>query len=398
MSYVRRRVVPRTAVALTFGAALALVFTTALAVPMSALARAQRLGSRVLHQGMSGPDVMALQRDLTRVGVPTPAVGRFGPATKRTVRRFERQYRLAVDGIVRPSFVRELKVLLATGSHSVAVANARSAAGGGSGGSGIGGSTTATKPTKGKVSSGTNSRHTATVPVVKQNGGSAHLGERTLRQGMHGHDVRVLQGYLTLVGYPTTVDGHFGSSTVSNVIAFESAHGLKANGVVTYDDQLALRQAVASAQAGGAVSNATINPDGTATAPAGAPAVVQSVIASANQIIGKPYVYAGGHQKWNDVGYDCSGAVSYALHGAGLLSTSEDSTGLESYGSSGPGKWITIYADPSHTWVVVAGIAFDTANYGGPNIPSGTGPRWRTNPTGNLADGGNYVVRHPTGL
>ena len=76
----------------------------------------------------------------------------------------------------------------------------------------------------------------------------------------------------------------------------------------------------------------------------------------------------------------------------------EDSTGLESCGSAGPGKWITVYADSGHTFVVVAGIAFDTADYGGPNIPSGTGPRWRTNPTGNLADGGNYVVRHPAGL
>ena len=122
------------------------------------------------------------------------------------------------------------------------------------------------------------------------------------------------------------------------------------------------------------------------------------MIAAANQIIDKPYIYAGGHGKWNDTGYDCSGAVSYALHGAGLLSSPEDSTGLESYGSPGPGKWITIYADSGHTWVVVAGIAFDTADYGGPNIPSGTGPRWRTNPTGNLADGGNYVVRHPAGL
>jgi hypothetical protein len=85
------------------------------------------------------------------------------------------------------------------------------------------------------------------------------------------------------------------------------------------------------------------------------------------------------------------------LHGAGLLSSPEDSTGLESYGAPGPGKWITIYADPAHTWIVIAGRAFDTANYGGPNIPAGSGPRWRTNPTGNLADGGNYVVRHPVG-
>ena len=68
-----------------------------------------------------------------------------------------------------------------------------------------------------------------------------------------------------------------------------------------------------------------------------------------------------------------------------------------SYGEPGPGKWITIYSDPSHVFIVIGGIAFDTADYGGPNIPSGTGPRWRSNPLGNLADGGNYVVRHPAG-
>ncbi|HZU49739.1 MAG TPA: hypothetical protein VFA16_21165, partial [Mycobacterium sp.] len=90
--------------------------------------------------------------------------------------------------------------------------------------------------------------------------------------------------------------------------------------------------------------------------------------------------------------------VSFALHGAGLLSSPEDSTQLETYGAPGPGRWITIYADPSHAFLVVAGRAFNTANYGGPNIPAGTGPRWRYDPLGNLADGGSYVVRHPPGL
>jgi peptidoglycan hydrolase-like protein with peptidoglycan-binding domain len=215
---------------------------------------------------------------------------------------------------------------------------------------------------------------------------------------MQGHDVRVLQGFLTLAGFPTAVDGQFGAGTLASVIAFQNANSLTADGIVTYADSVILRQLVAKALAGGAVAKATINADGTATAPPGAPQLVQEVIAAANQIVGKPYVYGGGHKTWNDIGYDCSGSVSYALHGAGLLSSPEDSTGLESYGSPGIGTWITIYADSGHTWIVVAGIAFDTADYGGPNIPVGDGPRWRSDPTGNLADGGNYVPRHPTGL
>jgi peptidoglycan hydrolase-like protein with peptidoglycan-binding domain len=215
---------------------------------------------------------------------------------------------------------------------------------------------------------------------------------------MHGHDVRVLQDYLTLAGYPTPVDGSYGASTQANVLKFDLAHSLRVSPVFTYADSLVLRQAVVLAVAGGAVAKSTINPDGTATAPSGAPAVVGTMIASANQIIAKPYIWGGGHGSWTDRGYDCSGAVSFALHGAGLLSSPEDSSGLESFGSPGPGRWVTIYADAGHTWVVIAGIAFDTANFGGPNIPGGSGPRWRTNPTGNLADGGSYVVRHPAGL
>ena len=85
------------------------------------------------------------------------------------------------------------------------------------------------------------------------------------------------------------------------------------------------------------------------------------------------------------------------LHGAGLLNSAMDSTGLESYGSPGPGRYITIYANAGHAFLVVAGRAFDTANFGGPNIPAGDGPRWRSDPTGNLQDGGYYVVRHPPG-
>jgi len=225
------------------------------------------------------------------------------------------------------------------------------------------------------------------------------LGWRLLRAGLHGNDVTILQGYLTIAGYPTSVDGQYGPETAASVAAFKSAHSMTpANGVAGPAFVKALESAIQAYESDVPTGKATINPDGTATAPASAPAVVQSVIAAANSIINTSYCVGGGHGQWKSSCYDCSGSASFALHGGGLLSSSEDSSGLMSYGQPGPGRWISIYSDPSHAFIVVAGIAFDTADYGGPNIPAGTGPRWRSNPLGNLADGGDYVVRHPPGL
>ena len=225
------------------------------------------------------------------------------------------------------------------------------------------------------------------------------LGGRVLRQGLHGNDVTILQGDLTIAGYPTSVDGQFGPLTAASVAAFKTAHSMNpANGVAGRMFDKTLQSAISAYESDVPTGKARINPDGTATAPAGAPAVVQSVIAAANSILNTSYCVGGGHGQWQSSCYDCSGSVSYALHGGGLLASPEDSSGLMSYGSPGPGRWITIYSDPGHAFIVVAGIAFDTADYGGPNIPAGTGPRWRSNPLGNLADGGGYVVRHPPGL
>jgi peptidoglycan hydrolase-like protein with peptidoglycan-binding domain len=238
-----------------------------------------------------------------------------------------------------------------------------------------------------------------TAGTLQKASTASRLGRRTLRQGLHGADVTILQGYLTIAGYPTSVDGSFGPQTSSSVVAFKQAHNLTpANGVAGPSFVQALRTAISAYTSDVPAGTATINPDGTATAPAGAPAAVQAMITSANQILDTSYCVGGGHGKWNSNCYDCSGAVSYVLHGAGLLSSSEDSTDLESYGAAGPGRWVSVYGDPSHAFIVIAGIAFDTANYGGPNIPAGDGPRWRSNPLGNLADGGHYVVRHPPGL
>ncbi len=232
----------------------------------------------------------------------------------------------------------------------------------------------------------------------KSGGDSRHLGDRVLCQGMHGHDVRVLQAYLSDAGFPTSMDGGFGAGTKQSVLVFQRSRGMSPNGVVTVHVEEALRQVVGAVQASPPTGTTRINADGSATAPSGAPASVQAVVSAANQILNTSYCVGGGHGSWNSGCYDCSGAVSFALHGAGLLSSPQDSTGLESYGDPGPGRWITIYANAGHTWIVVAGRAFDTADYGGPNIPSGDGPRWRSNPTGNLGDGGSYVERHPRGL
>jgi 3D (Asp-Asp-Asp) domain-containing protein len=151
-----------------------------------------------------------------------------------------------------------------------------------------------------------------------------------------------------------------------------------------------------------AAQTAQIQPDGSALAPVSAPAAVDDVIAAGNAIHTLPYLWGGGHQSFNlaedQAGVDCSGATSYLLHAARLLVAPLTSTQLEDWGQAGPGRWITVFANSAHTWIVVAGIALDTAEYGGVPVPVGSGPRWRAQPLANLADGQSYVVRHPAGL
>jgi hypothetical protein len=136
------------------------------------------------------------------------------------------------------------------------------------------------------------------------------------------------------------------------------------------------------------VARATLGPDGKAIAPAGAPAPVVGLIAAGNAIASFPYKYGGGHGSFDDTAYDCSGSVSYALHGAGLLDWTLDSTGLGRFGEAGPGIWITIYANKSHTYLTVAGLRFDTSGR------SKGGSRWQTAPRSNRG----FKVRHPLGL
>ena len=115
---------------------------------------------------------------------------------------------------------------------------------------------------------------------------------------------------------------------------------------------------------------------------------MRQVIAAGNRIATMPYRYGGGHGNWNDSGYDCSGSVSYALHGAGLLDVALASGGFMGWGEPGPGRWISIYANSGHAFMVVAGRRFDTSGR------AQTGSRWQAA----MRDASGYVVRHPRGL
>jgi cell wall-associated NlpC family hydrolase len=133
---------------------------------------------------------------------------------------------------------------------------------------------------------------------------------------------------------------------------------------------------------------ARVLPDGTAVAPEDAPDVVKRVILAANEIARFPYKWGGGHGAWRDDGYDCSGSVSFALAGAGLLNSPLTSGGFLDYGAPGEGRWITIYTNYGHVFMVVAGLRFDTSGRGR------AGTRWQEAPR--TING--FAVRHIPGL
>ena len=240
--------------------------------------------------------------------------------------------------------------------------------------------------------------------VAEANAARPAFGDRDLRQGMAGHDVRVLQDFLTRVGIATNVDGQYGPATARRVKSWERRSQRTVNGRMSRPDARKLRSQVnagitvytpppkpASQPAQPNTGEvATLNPDGTATAPDSAPDVVKAVIAAGNRIIDKPYKYGGGHGKWEDSGYDCSGSMSYALHGGGLLDRAMTSSEFESFGAAGKGQWITTYGSGGHSYMVVAGLRFDT----GYNDSASDGPDWSTK----TRPGDGYVARHPDGL
>jgi peptidoglycan hydrolase-like protein with peptidoglycan-binding domain len=343
---------------------LAVFVVTALAPSAHAGSTARAPSLRGLHPGERGPAVRKLQRMLAHLGYPIRVDGQFGPHTATMVRTLRADAGLDRSARVTERFLRILR---------------RAQRGG--------------------------------------PGDRRWLGIRRLRVGTLGKDVRMLQNELTQLGYPAMTDGQFGPATRRSVRLFERAAGLRVDGVLTQREVRTLKRAARSGGMAGAVSlrstkstataqgdqsanqptgqvappppaAAQVGANGLAVAPAGAPAAVAAIIQAGNVIAHMPYRFGGGHQNWQDTGYDCSGSVSYALHGAGLVDTPLASYDFYSWGEPGPGQWVTVYARDDHAYMVVAGLRYDTS------ASKGGGSRWTT--AGRVPDG--YVARHPAGF
>jgi peptidoglycan hydrolase-like protein with peptidoglycan-binding domain len=338
-----------------------LVFAAPLLAVASAPAKSPtkptHLGDRTLRPGARGVDVKELQDALGKAGFRVKPDGQFGTATVRAVKRFQRASRLKPSGIVDRKTVAALKRALRGTSANV------------------------------------NGGFDPDNPDTEHHS----LGDRIpIKPGMSGHDIRVLQDFLRRAGFKVSVDGEFGDSTEKAVKKFETAQTRTVDGIVDAADIDALRTLAGEDDPGAGTmptqlapgDRAQIGPDGLAIAPASAPPQVQAIIAAGNQIASKPYKYGGGHGKWNDSGYDCSGSVSYALHGAGLLEDALPSGDFTDWGDPGPGQWVTLYAKSSHIFMVVAGIRFDTSGRTKNNT------RWQTD----MRSTSGYTAVHPPGL
>ena len=236
----------------------------------------------------------------------------------------------------------------------------------------------------------------------------AQLGDQTLSKGDSGADVKELQRELRTAGYRTSVDGEFGNDTARRVRAFEGNEQLRVDGKVTPADAQKLQAVTNRGEngeeeipTGGSTptkeettktapgAKATLGADGFAVAPAGAPAQVKTAIAAGNEIAKSPYVYGGGHgTSMKASGYDCSGSISYALRKAGIMKSSLASGPMMRFGESGPGQWITLYANSGHAYMVIAGLRFDTS------ARKQDGTRW----SDEARSSKGYTARHPEGF
>jgi hypothetical protein len=150
-----------------------------------------------------------------------------------------------------------------------------------------------------------------------------------------------------------------------------------------------IRSELASSGLSANADQAILTPNGLAIAPIGAPAAVQAVINAGNEIAHLPYIWGGGHGRFQDTGYDCSGSLSFVLAAAGLLNGTETSGQLMSWGDPGAGRWITVFAAQGHTFMYVAGLRFDTVAL------AQTGSRWSNR---SATESGGFVARHPPGI
>jgi len=292
------------------------------------------------EEGSSGNAVSRLQSALH-----LSTDGDFGPETEAAIRRLQARHGLTVDGIVGPA------------TWSVL---------------GVSGEETLTPPASAVV------HHSSTRATVADTGSSS--GEEGTASG--GDAVSRLQSALHL-----STDGSFGPETEAAVRRLQARHGLTVDGIVGPATWSVL----------GVQSEQTLKPPHSALTHSGSESssstgesssVISRVIAAGDEIATRPYVYGGGHGSFQSAGYDCSGSVSYALHGGGLLSAPEDSSALESYGEAGPGRHITIYANAEHAFMVIDGKRFDTI------AQQETGTRW----SDSVGSTSGYVARHPDGM
>jgi peptidoglycan hydrolase-like protein with peptidoglycan-binding domain len=280
------------------------------------------------------------------------ADGNFGPETEAAVKRLQARHGLTVDGIVGPSTWGVI---------------------------GVSGEETLTPPASASVAPSQSHHHhsTATIADTEAPEGGEVSG---------GGAVARLQAALHL-----EADGTFGPATEAAVKRLQARHGLSVDGVVgpaTWAVIGVQNAPTLKPPASAIVHSSLSSGESTSSATGEGSSVVARVIAAGDEIATRPYVYGGGHGSFQSTGYDCSGSVSYALHGGGLISSPEDSSELEGYGEAGPGKYITVYANAEHAFMVVDGKRFDTI------AQAETGTRW----AGSVGDTSGYVVRHPAGM